>query len=168
VTTSLIERVRRDAGLSQEVLAARAGTSRTTLSAYEHGRKSPTLATVERLLDGAGFELTAEPVVLFTTLETRRSRPISVPNRLWRLPLAEAFATVTLPIEVNWSHPGRRFSLSDRRERLRCYEVVLQEGTGADLRRFVDGALLLDGWADLVIPRDIRAAWQPIVDSALS
>ncbi|HEX2820727.1 MAG TPA: helix-turn-helix transcriptional regulator [Streptosporangiaceae bacterium] len=31
-------------------LARRAGTSRTTLSAYEHRRKSPTVATFARLL----------------------------------------------------------------------------------------------------------------------
>ena len=54
-------RVRQEAGVNQEELASRAGTLRPTLLAYEHGRKSPTLVTVERLLDSAGFELTAEP-----------------------------------------------------------------------------------------------------------
>jgi ribosome-binding protein aMBF1 (putative translation factor) len=51
------------AGLATPELAARAGTSRPTLSAYEHGRKSPTLASVERLDDSADFELTVEPRV---------------------------------------------------------------------------------------------------------
>ena len=45
----LLRRARRDAGLSQETLARRAGTSRATLSAYEHGHESPTLATAERV-----------------------------------------------------------------------------------------------------------------------
>ena len=80
--SDLLERVRHQAGLSQEVLAARAGTSRPTLSAYEHGRKSPTLATVERLLDSAGFELTAEPRVRFAEHPMRRGRPIVVADRL--------------------------------------------------------------------------------------
>jgi len=35
---------RRAAGLSQDELADRAGTSRPTLSSYEHGHRSPTLA----------------------------------------------------------------------------------------------------------------------------
>jgi hypothetical protein len=122
---------------------------------------------MERLLDSAGFELVAEPVVTFSTVESRRGRPIVVPDRLWRLSLPLAFATVELPIEVNWSHPGRRFALADRRERLRCYEVLLQEGSSQDLLRHIDGALLLDGWADLVIPRDIRVAWQFLIESVL-
>ena len=41
----LLERARASAGLTQDELARRAGTSRTTLSAYENGRKSPTIAT---------------------------------------------------------------------------------------------------------------------------
>ena len=50
----LLERVPGRAGLTQEELAHRAGTSRPTLSAYEHGRKSPTVATFARLLAEAG------------------------------------------------------------------------------------------------------------------
>jgi DNA-binding XRE family transcriptional regulator len=48
----LLEQVRASFGLTQEELARRAGTSRPTLSAYEHGRKSPTVATFARLLSG--------------------------------------------------------------------------------------------------------------------
>ena len=42
--TALLEQVRASSGETQEDLARRAGTSRPTLSAYEHGRKSPTVA----------------------------------------------------------------------------------------------------------------------------
>ncbi len=42
------------ARLSQQEMAERAGTLRTTLSAYEHDRKSPNLETFEKLLDVAG------------------------------------------------------------------------------------------------------------------
>src|ERR1700748_2698851 len=99
----LLEQVRASSGLSQEELAARAGTSRPTLSAYEHGRKSPTLATVERLLDSAGVELEAVPQGSFTERPMRRGRPVVVPDRLWRLPVRQALATVTLPLGVSWS-----------------------------------------------------------------
>lgn len=162
----LLERVRQEAGLSQEELALRAGTSRPTLSAYEHGRKSPTLATVERLLDSAGFELTAERKVIFREAPVRRGRPFFVADRLWRLPIRDAFAEVTLPLEVNWSSPGASFDLADRRQRARCYEMVLREGMPTDILRYVDGALLVDVWSDLVLPRKLREAWQPIVDEA--
>jgi transcriptional regulator with XRE-family HTH domain len=165
---ALLERVRQEARLSPDELASRAGTSRTTLSAYEHGRKSPTLATVERLLASAGFELTAEPHVTFSEVEMRRGRPIFVADRLWRLPIKEALATATLPLGLNWSRPGSAYALADLRQRARCYEIVSREGMPADILRFVDGALLVDLWADLVIPRDVRAAWQPIVDGVSS
>lgn len=167
MTPSLLEGVRHRAGLSQEALAALAGTSRPTLSAYEHGRKSPTLATVERLLDRAGFDLVAEPRVIFAERPTPRRRPIVVADRLWRLAISDALATVTLPRALNWSRPGASFDLRDRRQRARCYEVTLREGTADDLLRYVDGALLVDLWDELVLPRDVRAAWQPLIERAL-
>jgi transcriptional regulator with XRE-family HTH domain len=52
---------RHDARLSQAELAARAGTSQATVSAYESGRKEPSLATLSRLLAVTGMRLTAEP-----------------------------------------------------------------------------------------------------------
>lgn len=166
MSAEFLERVRLAAGLSQEDLATRAGTSRSTLSAYEHGRKSPTLATVERLLDQAGFELSAEPRVGFVEHAGRRGRPVFVPDRLWRLPLERAFATVVLPATLNWSRPGAAYVLGERRARARCYEVVLREGLPDDLRVYLDGALLVDLWDELVLPRDLRVLWQPLIDGA--
>jgi transcriptional regulator with XRE-family HTH domain len=168
MSAELIEQVRQGAGLSQGEFAARAGTSRTAVNAYEHGRKSPTMATVERLLDGVGFELRAEPQVAFVEVARRRGRPIFVADRLWRLPVERAFDTVELPLALNWSRPGTTFRLSDRNSRARCYEIVLQEGMSHDLLRLVDGALLADLWNELVLPRDVRAAWQPVIDAALA
>lgn len=166
--TQFLERVRRESGLTQTELAARAGTSRTTLSAYEHGRKSPTLSTVERVLDSVGYDLTCEARVRFSEHTLGRGRPVFVADRLWRLPLPDAFATVALSLALNWSKPGSTFDLSGRKQRARCYEVVLREGMPPDFLRYVDGALLVDLWSELVIPRQLRAAWQPMIDSALS
>lgn len=81
MSASSLERVRQEAGLSQKELATRSGTSRSTLSAYEHGRKSPTLATVERLLFSAGFELTAERKISFSEAPVRRGRPFFAADR---------------------------------------------------------------------------------------
>jgi transcriptional regulator with XRE-family HTH domain len=152
----LLERVRQEAGLSQEELATRAGT---LLPAYERGRKSPTLATVSRLLETAGHELTAEPRV---PLACRR--PIFVADRLWRLPVDEAFADVILAPARQPVTPGPCLPLGNRRQRARCYEIVLREGMPADLCRFIDGALLVDLWPDLVIPGEGRRAWQPVIN----
>ena len=166
--SNLLERARIEAGLSQDELAERAGTSRTTISAYEHGRKSPTLATATRLLSSAGYELTVEPRITFAEVQLRQGRPVFVPNRLWRLSIREAFASVTLPLSLNWSRPGAVFELSDRRQRARCYEIVLREGMPNDLHRYIDGALLIDAWSDLVLPRDVRAAWQRVITASMS
>jgi transcriptional regulator with XRE-family HTH domain len=51
---------RRRAGLTLRELADRADTSHSTLSAYESGRKVPTVATLERVLRAAGFALDLE------------------------------------------------------------------------------------------------------------
>lgn len=55
-------------GLSLRALAERAGTSYSTLSAYENGQKSPRLETLERVLRAAGASLTAR---LDTAIEHR-------------------------------------------------------------------------------------------------
>lgn len=52
---------RRTAGLSQAEVAARAETSQATVSAYESGRKEPSLRTLSRLLAVTGTRLAVEP-----------------------------------------------------------------------------------------------------------
>ncbi len=86
-------------------------------------------------------------------MQVLHGRPIFVADHVWRLPIEDAFAEVALPHALNWSRPGAVFRLSHRRERARCYEIVLREGAPADLVRHVDGALLVDLWSDLVLPR---------------
>lgn len=160
---NVIRRARDEAGLSQAALARLADTSRPTLSAYEHERKSPTLATAMRIISAAGFDLTLTPRVAFREAEVDGGRPIQVPSVLPRLPLARALATVELPLHLNWSDRGRRFDLRDRRQRARVYEIVLREGRPDDIMAYVDGALLADLWDELVIPRAIRNAWEAVV-----
>src|SRR5436305_991184 len=48
---------RRRAGLTQSQLARRAGTSQATVSAYESGRKVPSIETFARLLAATGSQL---------------------------------------------------------------------------------------------------------------
>jgi transcriptional regulator with XRE-family HTH domain len=163
----LLGRVRVSSGLTQEELARRAGTSRPTLSAYEHGRKSPTVATFARLLSRAGWELAAQPHISFTQQTTAYQKPVWIPDRLPRLDVAPALASVKLPIHLNWSAPGRVFDLRSRTDRARVYEIVLQEGAPADILTYVDGVLLVDLWEDLVLPRGIRSAWAPLISASI-
>lgn len=68
-----LRRVRLRSGLSLRALAARADTSHSTLSAYESGRKVPTVETLDRIVRAAGFELGVEltPAVGGTDREAR-------------------------------------------------------------------------------------------------
>ncbi|QNK83457.1 helix-turn-helix transcriptional regulator [Nakamurella sp. PAMC28650] len=162
-STELLAWVRRSAGLSQEDLARRAGTSRTAVSAYEHGRKSPSLDTVDRLVAAAGYELDARPQIEFSEVKMDRGRPVRVPTWLPRLPAEQALAAVELPLTLNWSQPERVFRLSDRGDRARVYELVLREGSDSDVLRYLDGVLLIDLWDELVLPRAVRVAWSPLI-----
>ncbi len=73
---------------------------------------------------------------------------------------------VELPLHLNWSAPGRVFDLRSRADRARVYEIVLQEGRPADILAYVDGALLLDLWDELVLPRTVRSAWTPVIQAS--
>jgi transcriptional regulator with XRE-family HTH domain len=164
----LLLQTRQAAGLSQAAVASRAGTSRTAVSAYEHGAKSPSLDTVVRLLAAMGFELDVRRPAELGLVAGSRGREIATVSPLPRLPVEQALAVVELPLSLNWSEPGRRFDLADRSDRARVYEMVLREGESIDLLTYVDGALLIDLWNDLVLPRDVRAAWAPIIGPLLA
>lgn len=69
---NLVRQLRRQAGLTQAELAARAGTSQPTIAAYETGAKSPTLRTLERLAAAASLALVVRAVPTMTR-EDRRS-----------------------------------------------------------------------------------------------
>lgn len=160
---TIIARARRGSGLSQRDLARRSGTSQPTLSTYERGGKSPTLAVVERIVRTSGYDLDLIPRVEFRTCAGSRGEPYVVPDRLWRLDLDDAFAAVVLPGHLHWSGPSRTYRLTDRGDRARVYEIVLREGTESDLLAYVDGALLADLWDDLVLPPVLRTAWAPVM-----
>jgi transcriptional regulator with XRE-family HTH domain len=61
VAAGLITRIRRTSGFSQTELAQRSGLDRSVLSAYEHGRRQPSVAALARLAAAAGMELGLAP-----------------------------------------------------------------------------------------------------------
>ncbi|WP_336213956.1 helix-turn-helix transcriptional regulator [Nonomuraea sp. LPB2021202275-12-8] len=153
----LLKQARHAASMRQKELAGVSGTSRTTLSAYEHGRKSPTLETAGRILDAAGFRLALEPKAEFSS-GVADGRPFSVPDHLPRLPVAEALGTVR--------RDGRVYDLADRDQRRDAYSALLREGRPQELLDHVDGVLLVELWADLDLPAAVRSAWAPLVEQA--
>lgn len=57
-----LKSARETAGLTLRQLARRAGTSHSTLAAYEGGHKSPTVATFQRIIEAAGFAVDVRAV----------------------------------------------------------------------------------------------------------
>ena len=54
---SLLRQARVGAGMSQAELAFRAGVAQSVISAYEAGRRQPSLPTLAKLIDAAGCDL---------------------------------------------------------------------------------------------------------------
>ena len=158
----LISEARDRAKLTQDELAKLAGTSRPTVSAYESGTKDPRADTLDRILEATGHRLVTRARPTWTVVGSGR-KSACVPSALPELSNDAALAEVTLGVHLAWS--GKRtFRLANRHDRQRAYELVLREGGPEDIERYVDGALLVDAWDDLFLPRWIRAGWQPLID----
>lgn len=66
-----LRHARLNAGFTQAELAQLSGTSQATLSAYETGRKAPSMPTLQRLLLACGERLATIPA----------TRPVRMPSR---------------------------------------------------------------------------------------
>lgn len=158
---STLGSARRASGLTQSELSKRSGVARPNITAYESGRREPLFHSAVELLEATGAELIVEPPVAWTWTEGRR--PYAVPSRLWRLAPHLALRRFNPGTHLWWSGPPRSFNLALRAERLRIYEILLREGTPADIEQTIDGVLLCEAWTDLVLPRELRAAWNGLV-----
>jgi transcriptional regulator with XRE-family HTH domain len=162
---SLLEAARVARGLTQEAVARRSGTSQPTLSAYERGTKSPTLAVAARILHSLGFDLGLQPRVTFREVHGERGGTYLVPDQLWRVDPHSCFA----PIDVR--DAGRNLHTSDllnRESRIEAYAWLLTYGDEEQVFNHLDGALLVDAWPDLAprLPAALRSEWQPLVRDA--
>lgn len=157
---SLLEAARVARGLTQEAVARRSGTSQPTLSAYERGTRSPTLAVVERILHTLGFELGLQPRVTFREVRLGR-RTFCVPDQLWRIDPPDCFAPLTIDDD------GRRrdVQLRHREGRVEAYVWLLTHGGETQIFEHIDGALLVDAWPDVApdLPEQLRKMWGPLV-----
>lgn len=61
VAPELLSRIRKQSGLSQTELAQRSGIDRSALSAYERGRRQPSVAALSRVAAAAGLALDIVP-----------------------------------------------------------------------------------------------------------
>jgi transcriptional regulator with XRE-family HTH domain len=92
-----LKAARRRAGLTQAALAARAGTSQATVSAYESGRKQPSLQTFARLLAATGSRLSVEAA----------TRPVVEPSAEQHAAVSRGLREVLALAEALPSRPTR-------------------------------------------------------------
>jgi hypothetical protein len=59
---------------------------------------------------------------------------VAIPDDVDAPGVVNASGLVELPRRVRWSGPPRRYDLTDRNDRARVYEQVLNEGTDEDVR----------------------------------
>jgi hypothetical protein len=62
--------------------------------------------------------------------------------------------------------PASRWDLADPDRRRDLYEIVLAEGTLADIRDLVHSQELVRLWDDMYLAPRTRAAWHPLIDPA--
>lgn len=165
--STIIELARRGAGLTQAELAARAGTTQSAVSMYERRRKVPMLDVAERLVQAAGADLGMVTTVVWEVDFLPGLKAFWYPDRLWRVEVPGCFDTVLMPDLVGHTGQGE-WDLRDRTDRRRLYENLMVEGDQHIIMRWVDAALLVDVWSELVLPERIRAAWEPAVEAASS
>ncbi len=166
---TIIEIARKARGWTQTQLAKAAGTSQATVSAYERREKSPSLGVIERLVGEAGYTLRLDHTVDFKRFSDGQTL-YWIPDRLWRVEPRLCFGKVKFPDGVAHRESGewqqRYFDLADRGDRRRVYQFLLQAGIPVWIWRWVDGALLVDLWDELDLPRQLRVQWQPLIDHA--
>ncbi|MFT5349735.1 MAG: transcriptional regulator with XRE-family HTH domain [Planctomycetota bacterium] len=68
---NLVRLLREQAGVTQQELALMAGTSQSTIAAYESEKKSPSLRTMEKLADSVGLTMAASYVPKLTREDQR-------------------------------------------------------------------------------------------------
>jgi hypothetical protein len=146
-------------GLTQSDVAALAGVTQPAIAAYEAGRRRPTgyadivMGGMAIVFDGPTF-----------TMPDERRGTVDLPAERWT-PVVPPDAVVRLPLRLDWSRPREPMrNLGDPRIRASTYAQVLDEGTAADVRFWVDPDALVELWPDVPVARRIRRAVATLVD----
>jgi hypothetical protein len=90
-------------------------------------------------------------------------RPALGPPAGWTGTAARSSGWVEIPDHVDPTNPCRVYELDDPAQRKYVYEIVLTDGTDADINGHIDRALLADMWERLYLPTTVRAAWTRVL-----
>jgi DNA invertase Pin-like site-specific DNA recombinase len=148
-------------------IAARFGVTRATI--YRHldlpvVPAAETAAAETAAAETAAAETAAAAAagtaVVRTQYEARPGRRVIVVTDLADL-RGPAHSTVTLPLRLYWSPPGRVFDLDDPFTLRSMYQTVLGEAARPeDLTMHLDRDTLIAVWPDLHLPKGVRQAWE--------
>jgi DNA invertase Pin-like site-specific DNA recombinase len=115
-----------------------------------------TRATIYRHLDVPAIA----PAAVRTQYQSRPGRRVIVVTDLAGL-RGPAGGTVTLPLRLYWSPPGRVFDLDDAFMLRSLYQTVLGEAARPeDLTSYLDRDTLIRIWPELHLPKGVRRAWE--------
>jgi hypothetical protein len=104
----------------------------------------------------------ADAVAVWTPYQARPGRRVLVVRNLADL-RGPARGTLTLPLRLFWSPPGRVFDLDDPFMLRSMYQIVLGEAIRAEeLTAYLNRDLLLTVWGDLYLPKGVRRAWEEL------
>ena len=107
-------------------------------------------------------EAAGSAVVIVSPRHVYQGRPVLVIRDLADL-RGPVSGTVTLPLEVFWSGTGdsSRFDLGSPVRLKVMYRTVVREARSpGHLTGYLDGATLVSLWPRLVLPPQVRAAWE--------
>jgi hypothetical protein len=127
--------------------------------------KTPSITVAARLLRVLGWELTLRSRVTFTEHHPKGIVAFWAPNRLWRVPTPDCFATLYVPDLLGHTEQDQ-WDLRDPTDRRRAYEILIRRGMPQMMIRWLDGGFLVDLWDELDLPDPVRAAWEPAVRGA--
>src|SRR3954454_21360229 len=119
----LIKAARRASRLTQAQLAALAGTSQATLSAYERGLKAPSLGTASRIIEATDHELTLQARIDWREHHPPGILAFWVPHMLWAVSPPACFVTLWSPDLID-PGTGDTWDLTRRDGRRRAYTVL--------------------------------------------
>jgi hypothetical protein len=88
------------------------------------------------------------------------SRPVEIPDDLFTGDFVKASCVIHLPNHIFWSGEPLDFDLSNLRDRVRVYELVLTEGNSDDIRFYVNPEELVKLWPRIFLPTYVRRPWE--------
>lgn len=146
-----VSEIRRRLGLTQAQFADVLVVTQPAVAAWEAGRRAPSrqvaivLDRVARCFDGPN-----------RSYGDHCGRPIELPEERWEVVVAPD-REVTLPTRLDWSPRAGQRDLRDAEQRAGAYAQVLDEGTPADVRFWIDPDELVALWPDVPVARHMRA-----------